>query len=63
MAEDIRGKRIAFVMADEGVEQIEHTRPWDAVTEAGGEPELITPKGGEVQAFNHLDRGDTLQAD
>jgi protease I len=63
MADGIRGKRIAFVVADEGVEQVELTRPWEAVKEAGGQPELITPKGGEVQAFNHLDRGDSFQAD
>jgi len=63
VAEDIRGKRIAFLMADEGVEQVELTRPWEAVKEAGGQPELITPEGGKVQAFNHLDRGDTFSAD
>ena len=63
MADDIRGKRIAFLMADEGVEQVEFTQPWEAVTEAGGDPQLITPKGGEVQGFNHLDKGDTFTAD
>ena len=63
MADDIRGKRIAFLMADEGVEQIEFTQPWDAVKEAGGDPELLTPKDGEAQAFNHLDKGDTFPVD
>jgi protease I len=63
MAGELRGKRIAFLVANEGVEQVEFTRPWDAVKEAGGEPELISAEGGEVQAFNHLDRGDTFQSD
>lgn len=63
MAEEIQGKRIAFLMANEGVEQIELTRPWEAVEEAGGEPELIAPEGGEVQAFNHLDKADTFPVD
>jgi protease I len=63
MADEISGKRIAFVIANEGVEEIELTRPWDAVKEAGGQPELLTPDGGEAQAFNHLDKGDTFESD
>jgi len=60
MADEIQGRRIAFLMANEGVEQIELTRPWEAVKEAGAEPELIAPEGGEVQAFNHLDKADSF---
>jgi protease I len=63
MADEIQGRRIAFLMANEGVEQIELTRPWEAVKEAGGEPELIAPGGGDVQAFNHLDKADTFPVD
>jgi protease I len=63
MASQIQGKKIAFLMADEGVEQVEFTRPWEAVEQAGGQPELVTPGGGTVQAFNHLDKGDTFSAD
>ena len=63
MANEIQGKRIAFLMANEGVEQVELTRPWEAVKEAGGEPELIAPDGGEVQAFNHLDKGESFSVD
>ena len=62
MAECIEGKRIAFLVANEGVEQVELTRPWEAVTDAGGEPELIAPEKGKVQAFNHLDKADTFEA-
>ena len=63
MTDEIDGKRIAFLIANEGVEQIELTRPWEAVQEAGGQPELITPEGGEAQAFNHLDKADTFSSD
>jgi protease I len=63
MAGELQGKRIAFLVANEGVEQIELTRPWDAVREAGAETDLIAPEAGEVQAFNHLDRGDEFTAD
>jgi protease I len=57
----VQGKRIAFVVATEGVEQVELTEPWKAVEAAGGEPVLVV--GGDepkVQAFNHLDKGDTF---
>jgi protease I len=33
------------------------------VEKAGAETELIAPEAGEVQAFNHLDKGDTFDAD
>jgi protease I len=61
MASELNGKRIAFLVAQEGVEQVELTEPWKAVERAGGRPELIAPEEGEVQAFNHLDKGDTFQ--
>jgi protease I len=51
-----------FLVANEGVEQVELTSPWQAVQEAGGQPVLATPNTGEVQAFNHLDKGDVFQA-
>lgn len=55
--------RIAFLVAPEGTEQIELTDPWQAVTEAGDRPRLISTKPGTVQAFNHLDRADTFPVD
>ena len=62
MSERIDGKRVAFLVANEGVEQVELTAPWAAVEEAGGEPVLIAPETGEVQAFEHLDKADTFEA-
>jgi protease I len=61
MSERIEGKRVAFLVANEGIEQIELTEPWQAVEQAGGEPVLIAPRGGEVQAFEHLDKADTFE--
>ena len=63
MAGKLDGKRIAFLVAPEGIEQVELTEPWKAVEEAGGSPELISTESGEVQAFNHLDKADTFQVD
>jgi protease I len=44
MASDLQGKRIAFLVAQEGVEEVELTRPLEAVRQAGGTPELIAPR-------------------
>lgn len=62
MSDRLQGKRIAFLTANEGVEQVELTESLEAVLDAGGEADLLAPERGEVQAFNHLDKGDTFQA-
>jgi protease I len=62
MANELQGKRIAFLAAD-GVEQVELTEPWKAVEGAGGEPELLSVEPGRIQGFNHLDHGDTFTVD
>ena len=53
MANELDGKRIAFLIAPKGVEQIELTAPWQAVLDAGGTPELLSTEPGKAQAFNH----------
>jgi protease I len=59
----LNGKSIAFLVANEGIEQVELTSPWKAVIEAGGRPVLIAPKGGQAQAFNHLDKAEAFDVD
>jgi protease I len=63
MAGKLDGKTIAFLVANEGAEQVELTEPWKAVEQAGGTPELISLEPGQIQAFNHLDKGDTFSVD
>jgi protease I len=63
MAEPLQDKRIAFLVANEGVEQVELTRPWDAVRQAGAQPELVAPEPGQIQAFEHLDKGEKFEVD
>src|SRR6188768_1446935 len=63
MAKDLNGKRIAFLVANEGVEQVELTEPWKAVEDEGASPELVSLESGKVQAFNHLDKADTFDVD
>lgn len=63
MSDRLQGKKIAFLTANEGVEQVELVEPLKAVREAGAEAELLAPEAGEVQAFNHLDKADTFEVD
>jgi deglycase len=62
MADRLNGKKVAFLATD-GVEQVELTEPWKAVQDEGGTAELISLEGGEIQGFNHLDKGDTFEVD
>ena len=56
-------KKIAFLTASEGIERVELTEPWQAVTDAGHTAELLSPGAGEVQLFDHLDKADTQAVD
>jgi len=57
------GKRVAFLVAAEGIERVELTEPWSAVTDAGHEAVLLSPGTGEVQLFDHLDKAETRTVD
>jgi deglycase len=60
MVVDVSGSRVAFLVAKEGIEQVELTEPWRAVTEAGGQPVLVSEELGSVQAYQHLDKAETF---
>lgn len=62
MADELTGRRIAFLIANEGVEQVELTESLEAVLAAGAEADLLAPEGGDAQAFNRLDKGDVFKA-
>jgi protease I len=55
--------RIAFLMAPEGIEQVELTEPWAAVGAAGGTPVLVSTEPGQVRAFHHLDKAGAFPVD
>ncbi len=59
----LTGKTVAFLTAQEGIEEVEFTEPWKAVKDAGATPKLIAPESGEIQAFNHLDKSSTYTVD
>ncbi len=59
----LTGKTVAFLTAQEGIEEVELTEPWKAIKDAGATPKLIAPENGEVQALNHLDKSSTYTVD
>jgi protease I len=62
MTGELSGKRIAFLATD-GVEQVELSEPWDGLQGAGATCELISPKPGTIQGFDHHDKGRTFRVD
>jgi protease I len=63
MAGQLKGKRVAFLMANEGVEQVELTKPRKAIEEAGAHVDVIAPEAEQIQAVNHLDKADRFDVD
>ena len=63
MTNELEGVRVAFVVANEGIEEVELTEPWAAVLDAGGSPQLVAPRPGEAQAMNHLDKAGKFSVD
>ena len=62
MSNRLEGKNIAFLATD-GVEQIELTRPWEAVRDAGAEVTLVSLETGSIRGYNHLDAADSFTVD
>ena len=64
MSNELSGKRVAFLVANAGVEQVELTRPWDELKDAGADVTLIAPSTDDVQAVHHdIEKGDTFAPD
>lgn len=62
MPNRLDGKRVA-VLATDGFEQVELTQPVEALKAEGATVEVVSPKGGEIQGYNHHDKGDTVPVD
>lgn len=60
--ERLDGCRVA-VLATDGFEQVELTKPVEALKQAGAQVEVIAPKGGQIQGYNHHDKGDMVPVD
>jgi protease I len=61
MANELQGRRVAFLFT-EGVEQAELTEPLEAVQKAGADVDLISLEKGEVEAWEHFDKGEKFTA-
>ena len=58
----ITGKKVAILVA-EGFEQSEMVKPRQALEQAGANTAIVSPAKGEVQGWNHFDKGDRFQVD
>ena len=62
MGKKLAGKKVAILVA-EGFEQVELTGPRRALDDAGAETKIVSPARGEVQGWNHYDKGDKFKVD
>jgi protease I len=60
MAGQLQGKKVA-ILATDGFEQVELSKPLEALRAAGADAEVIAPHGGEIQGWNHFDRGEMFK--
>lgn len=62
MAKKLSGKKVAILAAD-GFEQVELTKPRAALDEAGAKTTVVSLKSGTIQGMKHADKGDTIPVD
>jgi protease I len=62
MANELQGRRVA-VLATDGFEQVELTRPVEALKQAGATVQVVAPKEGRIQGWQHHDKGDAVPVD
>ena len=62
MSGELNGKRVA-VLATDGVEQVELEQPWQALVDAGAQPELVGLEPGSITMYQHIDKGDSKDVD
>ena len=62
MARKLDGKKVAILVAD-GFEQVEMTKPREALDEAGAQAKIVSLKPGKIQGMYHADKGDKFDVD
>jgi protease I len=62
MAENLKGKKIAILVAD-GFEQVELTEPKNALEQVGATAHIVSPNSDKVRGWNHTEWGDEFQVD
>ena len=51
---ELTGKRVAFVVANDGIEEAELVQPWHSVVDAGARAELVAVEAGLARTVRHL---------
>lgn len=62
MASELKGKKIALLATD-GFEQAELLEPRKALEEAGAQTVVVSPKSGEIKAWDMKDWGQSVKVD
>ncbi len=62
MSQELNNQKIAILVAD-GFEQVELTKPKEALEAAGAKVQIISPNSDRVQGWNHFDRADFFEVD
>jgi protease I len=62
MKNQLLDKRVAILVAD-GFEQVELTKPRQALEEAGATVSIVSPESGQIQGMHHADKGDKFDVD
>ena len=62
MADKLSGKKVAILAVD-GFEEIELTKPRAALEEAGAQTSVVSIKPGKIQGMNHAEKGETVAVD
>src|SRR6185295_4840103 len=62
MGDKLSGKKVAILAAD-GCEEVELTKPKKALEDAGAKASVVSIKSGKIQGMNHADKGGTVAVD
>lgn len=62
MTNELTGKRVA-ILVENGFEQVELTKPRQALEEAGAQTHIVSPAGNRVKGWDHTKWGDEFDVD
>ena len=62
MANILNGRKVA-VLATDGFEQAELVKPVEGLRAAGAEVDVVSPRSGKIQGYNHHEKGAMITVD
>jgi len=62
MADTLNGVKIA-ILATDGFEQVELTRPREALDQAGAQTQVVSPRPDQIRGWKSTEWGDTIKVD